>query len=64
MFQSTLTSQPAAPRPVQAKQSRQTPPGPPWPTALWDVRPAGALRRGIDVATGAGRDVVTEQAGA
>ncbi len=36
MSQSTLTSQPAAPRPAQAKRRRQAPPGPPWPTALWN----------------------------
>ncbi len=36
MSQSTLTSQPATPRPAQAKRHRQPPPGPPWHTALWN----------------------------
>jgi hypothetical protein len=34
MSQSTLTSPPTTPRPAEAKQRRQPPPGPPWPTAL------------------------------
>ncbi len=34
MSQSTLTSQPATPRPAQAKRRRQLPPGPPWHTAV------------------------------
>lgn len=36
MSQSTVTSQSEAPRPAQAKRHRQAPPGPPWPTALWN----------------------------
>jgi cytochrome P450 len=34
MSQSTLTSQPATPRPAQAQRRRQSPPGPPWYTAV------------------------------
>ena len=37
MSQSALTSQPAAPRPAQAKRRRQLPPGPLRQTALWNT---------------------------
>ena len=36
MSQSTLTSPPTMPRSAEAKRRRQPPPGPPWPTALWN----------------------------
>ena len=36
MSQSTLIPPLTTPRPAEAKRRRQPPPGPPWPTALWN----------------------------